>query len=237
MNFLQLCQRTMQECGVSGTLTTVAGQVGSLQRIVSWVGTAWEEIQTKHDDWEWMKSSVLLGGGASFTTVALQGSYPLGTGAGTCGILAANFGKWDRYSMRNYNTVAGVSGEIFMDPISFESWRDSYMYGAQRLVQSRPVAAAIGSDKSICLGPMPAAGYTINADYWLAPSAMSIDADVPTGLPAQFHMAIVWSACIMYGYYESASEVIQKGEMYYGKLMSELEATYAPEVSSGETLC
>ena len=45
-----------------------------LQRIINWVGDAWNEIQTAHDDWDWMRSSVLLGGGVTFPTIAAQAS-------------------------------------------------------------------------------------------------------------------------------------------------------------------
>jgi hypothetical protein len=222
---------------VSGTLSTTAGQIGSLQRVINWVGTAWEELQTKHEDWDWMESSILLGGGAAFVSVAGQASYPLGTGAGTVGVLATNFGKWKLGTFRNYNTASGVSGEIFMDDISFASWRDSYMYGAMRTVQTRPVAIAVGPDKSLCLGPPPAAGYTFNADYYRAPTAMMIDTDVPTGLPVEHHMAIVWNAMMMYAGYEAASEVFQRGEQGYDKHMAQLESKYAPTATMAGSLC
>lgn len=237
MNLLSLCQRTAVECGVSGTLSTTAGQIGSLQRVINWVGTSWEEIQTKHEDWDWMESSILLGGGASFVSVAGQASYLLGTGAGTVGVLSTNFGKWKKGTFRNYLTATGVSGEIFMDDISYASWRNSYMYGAMRTVQTRPVAIAIGPNKSLCMGPPPAAGYTFNADYYTAPTAMVADTDTPTGLPNEHHMAIVWNAMMMYAGYEAASEVYQRGQKGYAAHLAQLESKYAPEVTTTGALC
>ena len=78
MDFLSLCQRMRQECGISGSgPTTVVGQSGNLQRIVDWVNTAWIDIQTTNQDWGWMRAS------ASFTTVSGQATYALGTGTGT----------------------------------------------------------------------------------------------------------------------------------------------------------
>lgn len=236
MDFLQLCQRAVLECGVSGSLTTTVGQVGSLGRIVNWINAAWEELQTEHDDWEWMRSSNLLGAGVSFATVAGQASYPLGTGAGTVGVTFANFGKWDRYAFRNYTTSVGFSNEMFLDFIDYDVWRNGYMLGAMREVQTRPVAVAIGPDKSVCLGPPPNALYTVTGDYFVAPTQMAQDTDVPTGLPNQFHVAIVYGAMRMYAAYESAPEVYNRGEKGYGDLLRELEARQLPEIEFGTAL-
>ncbi len=237
MNYLQLSQRLAQEAGVSGTLTTTFGQVGSLLRIVTWINQAWYELQTKHDDWTWMKSSYLIGGGVSFATVSGQSSYPAGTGAGTVGVTMANLGKWDVNSFRNYSTASGYTNEIFMDPITYESWRNSYMYGAMRNVKTRPVAVAIGPDKSLCVGPPSDGSYTITGDYYVAPTQFSSDTDLPTGLPAHFHMAIVYLAMQMYAGYESASEVFQRGQAGYDKLMAELEVNYSPTIGFAGALC
>lgn len=236
MNYLQLGLRLQLECGVSGVLSTMAGQVGSLGRIVAWVGTAWNELQTERDDWNWLRSSNLLGAGASFTTVGGQASYLLGSGAGTCGITAAQFGKWDTETFRNYSTSVGFSNEIQMDPIPFDTWRDAYMFGAMRTEQTRPVAIAVGPDNSLCLGPPPNALYTITGDYFTAPTTMSADTDVPTGLPAQFHMLIVYKGMMLYAGYEAASEVFQKGAAGWNQLLAQLQPTNSPQVSYGGAL-
>ncbi len=231
MNFLSLAQRLVLECGVSGTLSTTASQTGSLGRIVTWVNQAWQELQTEHDDWDWMLSSNLLGAGVSFATVAGQASYPLGTAAGTSGVAVANFGKWARDSFRNYTTSVGVSNEMFLDWVPYDTWRDAYMLGAMRTVQTRPVAFAIGPDKSICLGPPPNALYTVTGDFYVAPTLMAVDTDVPALPDAHFHMAIVYKAMMMYAGYESAPEVFQRGQQGYASLLKELEAKRAPEMS------
>jgi hypothetical protein len=92
MNFLQIAQQAAIQSGVASgsaittVLPTVVGATGSLGRIVGWVNDAWTDVQMAFDDWEFMRSSVLLGQGASFQTVAGQASYPLGTTPGTVGI-------------------------------------------------------------------------------------------------------------------------------------------------------
>lgn len=236
MNYLQLCQRAVSECGVSGTLTTVVGQVGSLGRIVAWVADAWNDVQIRHDDWDWMRSSNLLGAGASFVTVNAQASYPLGAGAGTVGVAVDSFGKWDRMTFRCYPTAAGVSGEEFLEPIRFDAWRDGYMLGAMRSVQTRPYVVAIGPDQSVNLGPPPNALYTITGDYFVAPSVMAADADLPTGLPTRFHSLIVYLTMQKYAGYEAAPEVLQRGVSEAVTMMNRLETARMPSMGFGGAL-
>lgn len=265
MNKLQLVQRLALECGVSGTLTSTLNQSGEALRLVTWIDQAWEDLQTKHDDWNWMRSSNILGNGVSFPTVAGQASYQLGTGAGKVGVTADNFGKWDRETFRCYTTalagqflttedgfiltdedgnpiaLEGFAGatldETFLDYIPYDSWRDAYMFGALRQVQTRPVAVAIGPNKSVCIGPPSNGLYTITADYFVAPSAMEENTDTPTGLPKQFHTLIVWNAMLDYGSYEAATEVLDRAERRRVTMLAQLEGTNMPEMEFAGALC
>jgi hypothetical protein len=242
VNFLQICQRAAVECGVaSGTaiqtaLPTVVGATGSLGRIVGWVNDAWTDIQMDHDDWGWMRSSNILGSGIAFQTVGGQASYPLGTGPGTVGVAVEAFGKWDRETFRNYTTSVGFLNEIYMDTIPFDSWRNSYMYGAQRTVKTRPVAIAVGPDNSLNLGPPPNDQYTITGDYFVAASEMVLDTDVPVGLPTRFHNLIWYRTMMKYGRYESAPEVWERGSEENAGMYAQLQALRAPRVSFGGAL-
>lgn len=236
MNRLQLCQALIRECAISGSMTTTVNQTGEFGRVVSWIDAAWLELQAAHDDWDFLRSSNILGAGASFTTVSGTVSYPLGTGGGTCGVAAATFGKWDEQSFRCYTTTTGTNDEVFLDPVDFDDWRNAYMYGAMRAVRTRPVVVAIGPGKSVCLGPPPTSAYTVTADYFIAPTAMAADADTPTGLPAAYHMAIVYKAMPKYGYYNAASEVIQRGNEEYRRLIAPLERKYMPRMRTGGAL-
>lgn len=231
MNRLALCQRLMLECAVTGTMSTTLNQTGELLRVVTWIDQAWNDLQTKHDDWNFMRSSNVLGQGASFATISGLASYPLGTGAGTVGIVADNFGKWDVETFRCYTTLAGTSDEMFLDYIPYDSWRDSYYYGALRQVQTRPVAVAVGPNKSVCLGPPSNGPYTVTGDYFVAPSIMTLDASVPTGLPLQFHMLIVGEAMRMYANYEAAPEVLSRAETICTKMLAQLEGTNMPAMT------
>ena len=237
MDRLALVNAAILECGVSGgPLSTALGLTGSLARISFWIDTSWNELQCEHDDWNWMRSSNILGTGASFVPAAGAYTATLGTGAGTVGILTDNFGKWDRQTFRTYTTTVGTNDETFLDDVPFDTWRDSYMLGAMRQVQTRPVAVSIGPNESVNLGPPSNGLYTITADYWVAPSVMTDDDDVPLGLPLKFHMLPVYKAMIKYGGYESAPEVFTRGTNEYNKMFAQLEALRLPPISFGAGL-
>jgi hypothetical protein len=230
MNYLELVQRLSLECGASGTITTLVDASGQDLRLKTWIDQAWSEIQTKHDDWTWMRSSRLLGAGVSFVTVAADYDYPLGTGGGTVGVTAANFGKWDPYSFRLYTTSVGINDEVSLGLITYDQWRNGYMIGAQRSVTTRPTVVAIGPGETVVVAPPPTVGYTITADYYIAPSAMEDNDDTPTGLPLPFHMLIVYLAMTYYAGYESAPEVLDRAQAGYGPLMRRLERLRAQPV-------
>lgn len=183
-----------------------------------------------------MRSSSLLGAGVSFQTVDGQASYPLGTGPGTVGIPPDSFSNWDIGTFRNHTTSVGFTNENYLDPITFDAWRNGYAYGAQRLVRTRPIAIAVGPDRSLCLGPFPNGDYTITGDYYVAPSDMVSDTDVPIGLPLEFHMLIVYGAMIKYGQYESAQEVYSRGQEEFAGMYARLQLLRAPLVHFGGAL-
>ncbi|HEY1441989.1 MAG TPA: hypothetical protein VGF65_14460 [Mycobacterium sp.] len=197
---------------------------------------ALSDIMMDRDDWDFMRSSNLLGAGISFQTVGGQASYPLGTGPGTVGVDVEAFGKWDRESFRNFTTASGFQNEMFLDEIPYDTWRNSYMLGAMRTVQTRPVAIAVGPDQSLCLGPPPNSNYTITGDYFVAPTEMVVDTDVPLGLPTRFHMLIVYRVMQKYGRYESAPEVYERGTEENAGMYAQLMAVRAPRVSFGGAL-
>ncbi len=221
MTRLELLVALWEECGVSGSQpSTTINQTGLLSLLVNWNDRAWNEIQTKNEDWDWMRSSNILGDGMSFQTVNLQTDYPLGTGAGTCGVASSVF-----------TTTRGIYDETPMKCINFDSWRDAFMLGAMRNAPTRPTVVAIGPDKSICLQP-PTGAYTITGDYYVKASAMMFDDDEPVGLPPEYHMLIVYRAMMKFGRYDSAAEVLEGGRGEYANLLGSLESKQLPKITA-----
>lgn len=227
MNFLQLVQRLRSECGVSDTgPTTVVGQTGEYERLVNWVNAAWMDIQSAHQDWNWLRTSL-----TPFATVAGQTTYS----PTAAPMSLTDFGAWDRDSFRVYETAAGISSETFLTYQPYDLWRNSYLIGALRSTTSRPDIVTVAPDNSLGFGPITAAGYSIVGDYFKLPSEMSADTDIPV-LPTQYHMAIVYRAMMSYGAYFAAPEVYQRGETEFSKMMLRMTADRLPDILMGGTL-
>lgn len=191
--------------------------------MVEWFNSAWMDIQGYHQDWGWLRTST------SFVCVAGQATYTPAQ-AGT-----TNFGMWERCSFRNYPTATGTDAEIRMDFMDYDMWRDIYQFGSNRTATSQPYHFTITPAKAIGLGPVPTGDYTVTADYFTLPTELSANTDTPS-LPTQYHMAIVYRAMMMYGAFESATEVYQRGELEFKRLLRRMENDYMPEIVFGGPL-
>ncbi len=243
MNYLQLCQRMILECAISGTMSTVVDQTGEMQRVTTWISQAATDIQGDRTNWDFMRSSYLLRSvtqpnlGVSFATVSGQAVYPLGTGAGTVGVAADDFDSWIPQSFRNNTTGSGFQDEIMLAWVSYDAWRDGYAFGAERSVTTRNVAIAVGPNREICLGPFPTNLYTITGDYMRGAATLAADADIPSWLPTQWHMAIVYRAMRdAYGEYEAAPEVLSRATKGYRRMSRQFGNRRGGMITAGRTL-
>lgn len=224
MNFLQLVQRLRQECGVSGAApVTVLNQTGEIQRLVSWTNAAWMDIQSRHQDWFFLRGPV------QFNSVAQQQSY---TKAQTG---QANLGMYKLDSFRLYLASRGVTDEMILPYKPYDDFRNLYMFGAMRTNAMRPVFFTVDPQKNFLLGPLPEDVYVINGEGYSKPIELVADTDTPS-CPDQYHMAIVYRAMMHYGEYEAAPEVYQHGEMEFNRLMHRLEIDQIPTMDFGAPL-
>lgn len=223
--FLALVNLTRLECGITSTdLTTLVGVTGKNLQIKNWVNRAWMDVQRKHANWQWMRSPF------SFSTVANQQSYTPAQAN------AVNYGRWLPDTFRSRVTSQGYKTELWLGEWDWTTFRNLYLFGAQRTVPGRPVVFAIGPDKSIALGPLPgSADYTISGDYFTCALALSVDGDVP-GLPDQFSDIIMHRAKVYYGQEEGATEAFQSGTTDYNRMLAELEDDQLPAVDFGGAL-
>lgn len=227
---LDLVRRLALECGVAkdpvAAIPTIINAVGETGRLVSWIITAWRDIQLLHQDWQFLRRSV------SFSTIAGKATYT----PTEAGIDPLAFSRWDVYSFRNYNTAAGTSSEIFMEVWEYERWRDLFQFGAMRTATSQPTILTVTPDRSLGLGMVPLAGYTVVGDYYLAPVDLSADNQVTTLPDWHSPMIIVYKAMMDYGAFENAPEVYQRGELKYRQLLQRLEFDQLKPVQWGASL-
>ena len=225
MNFLQLVNRARAECGVSGAaLTTTTDATGEAGRFVNWINAAWVDIQTAKEDWQWLRQAF------EFQTIAGQQIYtPAQAGIG------ATFGNWKRDSFRCSSVGANYADEQLLNWMEYTTFRNLYQYGNMRNTQQRPVVVTVTPDKSLGFGAVPNQAYVIAGEYYTRPVEFTTDEDTPA-LPDRFHMAVVYRAMMFYGGYEAASEVFQRGESEFKRLMKRLEVDQIPTIVSGPPL-
>lgn len=222
MTFLQLCNLLIAEAGISAQpMTTVVGQTGELGRVVNWIKQAWIAIQASQTTWRFMRKS------ASIVTVAGQ--------SGTYTATAADVGTWTLDTARNYVTASGLLTEIVMNFVEWDDYRNSYLYGALRYAQSRPLVFSIAPDNTLSFGPVPNGDHTVTIDYYKQPIELAANSDIP-GMPTEFHMGIVWRALMFYGGYEAAGEAYNRGMNEYGIVLDRLEVTQLPMIQMGGPL-
>ena len=153
MTFLELVQRYRQEIGGargSSGPVTVVGQVGELKRAVDNIADAWVKIQNLHPNWKFQRQT------ATWTSTAGQATYTLAE----CGIAAGTFGHWLREPLRYYVTASGLNTEQRIFPTSYDCWRETWNFSANRSVTSYPHQWAETPTKGIAFGPAPVAGLT-----------------------------------------------------------------------------
>lgn len=229
MTRLQIVQRLREKIGGAGTgPTTTIGQTGESLRQVNWCDEAWLEIQAKSEQWAWMRNSF------SFPTTSGKSAYLPTATAGEA--LISDFSSWHDDTFRIYLTATGRSDEQFLVPWDYKDWRDTYNFNVQSTQLARPMVwAERPADRAILLGNTPDAIYTVTGEYQSVPTALTVDASVP-GLPAKYHMLIVYKAMMFAGSYDAAQEVYAEGRDSYDRMMTMLEADQLEQIHFGDPL-
>jgi len=227
--FLQLVNDSRRECGAANSGVALATLGGTLSheaaRFKQWVVDAWVDIQRVKRTWQFMEREF------SFNTTAGVQGYKSSDAA----VALTSFANWKRNTLRAYLTATGVPDEQLLGFVDYPTFRNLYMFGNMATTRQRPVVYSIDPDKQIVLGPVPDAVYTIRGWYYKAPQTLAIDADLPL-VDEEFHRLIVCKVMEKYGWWESAPEVLRRGELEGGRLMSQLEMDYLPKITFGATL-
>jgi hypothetical protein len=224
MNLLQLVNQTRVECGVSGpTLSSAQNLSGESARILAWVQQAWIDVQTSKEDWLFLRETF------EFNTVASQWEYT----AADAGL--TDFGNWKRDSFRASSVNNLYRDEQLLNYMDWTTYRNLYRYANMRNTLARPVVVSITPNKDLAFGSTPDQIYTINGEYYTQPVSLTADTDIP-GIPARFHMIIVYRAMMYYAGYESAAEVLARGDFEYRRLYSRMEIDQLPTIVSGPPL-
>lgn len=230
MNYLQLSQRLRSEVGASGNgPSSVLGQTGASQRLVDWINSAWLEIQGVHNTWNWMRKRF------AWETVAGVGDYlPTALTNTLTASPMTDLRYWYKDTFRCQKKSIGIQDEQWLVEWEYYVFRNTYRFNLQTV--GRPVVFGENPQgKAIMLGAIPDDVYIITGEYQERASSLVADTDIPD-IPEEYHMIIVYKAMISYGLFEAASEVIQRGQDEYQRLLTQLEREQLQEVYLGNPL-
>jgi hypothetical protein len=221
MNWLAIAQRIRQECGIPGNgPSLLTGQSGELARVISWMSSAYEDIQATHSTWEFLRFPF------SFVTAVGVDIY------GASQHLITDLSEWDLDTFRCYSAI---EDEQPLDFYPWEQFRDTWKLGTSRARSGRPICFSVKPDNTITFDCVPDAIYTINGEYYKLPVAIGAEADSPI-FPAHHHMAIVYRALMMYAAREAEPDKYAFGMDEYRKILARMEITLLPIIEEGPPL-
>lgn len=206
MNYLQLCQRLVQETGITdvGPAST-DGQAGDMGRVTAWVNDAWLKIQSLRSDWSWA----------------------WGTGTAT---LAA-----DTYEVTlpaTVETIQRVSlGQSYLQQESYNDFADAY----RTISGGNPSVWAIRPDGVLVFNAKPTEQKTITYESYSTPASFANGSEVPA-MPERYHMLIVYEALRSYAQFDEAPELERKAVGYFEEMLADLERDQLARISPPMTL-
>lgn len=209
MNFLDLCKRTREEVGYSGTgPSSVIGQLGEMGRLVNKVNSAWLEIQQSRNNWRFMLTEL------STSTVA----------------------STNLISVSTLKTVDPDSFRIIDDDVNYPLQHitaDQARYFPE--LESRPTHFWTDRGK-VYLYPTPDKVYTLKGDYYKVPTLMTLANTSIPSLPEEYHEAIIWLAVKNLGAFEESSNTYSHAMTEYRKIFDRMLESETPGIYFGGPL-
>lgn len=202
MNYLQLCQRLVQETGIADTgPSNTAGQVGDYGRITAWINDAWLRIQSMRSDWGWMWGTGSSSLAASTNTITLPDTVQ----------------KIKRLSM----------GESFLYEEGYEEFANAYL----KVTEGVPSAYTVRPDGVILFNAKPVTDETVTYEFYYTPTLLVNNNSVPE-LPSRYHMLIVYEALRSYSQFDEAPELERKATLYFEQMLADLSRDQVPNINA-----
>jgi hypothetical protein len=170
--------------------------------------SAHEEIQLKHGNWKFDWANVVVG-----LTEGQEFYQPND-------VWFLESRNWDFDSMYVYRTAEGPTSRTWLSRVDYNTYRQIRVPSAI----GRPIYVTWVPSKELGLYPLPSAGMTFVADYYLKPQILVSNTDTPR-IPDEYHMAIVWRAVMMWCASEENPALYQTASANYNSLLLKMEQT------------
>lgn len=231
--FLSGVQDLAIECGLASSPTSVLNQTGEFGLLVKWYKDSWLQIQNKNRGmWRWMRHEFSLNTVASTESYAYTDCTDL-----TDSVAISRFKRWridvDDSPSTIYLNSAGEGTETLLPFMPWDYYKLVYKFGTEETGQ--PTFISVNPQDKIYLAHIPDDVYVVKGDYYRSPQILAADDDVPE-MPSHFHDLIVYEAMKKYGFFESAQEVITRGDIESSRMMADLESEQLEEWSMAGSL-
>jgi len=210
--FLQLCQAARRSFGISGTgPSSVANQVGILEKLIEWVQISDMETQSRWNDWDFLHVP-------NWTSPTIIGVPEI--------TAPADIGTWDENSFYLDYSTADFKR---LTPLGYVEWRNVFRNGVK--TNQKPDFCVVMPNQNLWLESPPDAIYSFSADYWKRPVKMVNNTDT-SQIPEEYERIILARAKMMYAEDQGAGEVLVAAQIEFDDLLDKLEAKYLPSQRS-----
>lgn len=206
--YLNLCQRLVEEAGISGTINSVVGATGEFKRITEWIKRSTTEIEGKWFDWNFLHEF------ATVNIIVGVSDYPA----------PADHNSWDTATA----TIPADSMQLF-----FIQWVRQKRDPTQP-IDGDPYKFTVLPDQSLRFYDTPLRAAAVSIEYWRRATILINNTDEPA-IPEQFRDIIVWKALQYYANYESADEVKIQSIENYDERIDQLESRELPGYQGAAT--
>jgi hypothetical protein len=220
MTFLELCQRLVQEAGISGGgPPAVTNQTGMKKKVVDWVARAWRSIQSEHEDWNFLWTP------SSFQTVLGQRDYDPVRNLQ----LNPEMARPDVRSFRIYPTALGPAQQGSLIYVPWSEWQMSN-WDVGIPTAEVPLHFTVLPSGVMRLDAIPVVAYTVEFAYYRVPFVLSANGDTPV-IQERFHDIILYQALLYYAAHEDAPEIERDARINFTTRMMELRRSYLPRLT------
>lgn len=207
--YLDLCKDVRAQAGIGGDgPTDVTGQTGIYAEVVRWVDEAYNQIQTKHENWNFLYTE------ESFTLQETFDEYDI-TSLGIRKIAKDSF-------LIQYQ---GGDKEI-LTYIPFTSWRKEPQF--RKAKSDKPKFVTQLPTGELRFWPTADDDYTIIFEGFIRPNIMTDSLDVPI-FNEQYHELIQAYALMRYGSFYNVKEVYDAASVTAKDILPRMQFSELPK--------